>query len=230
MIKLDDRLMAVARLVGNSKLTADVGSDHGYLPIYLVKNGQSEKAVASDVNQGPLAAANRNIEKEGLGDKITTRLANGLSGIEDFDFDTVIMAGMGGELIYSIIDSAPGDYCRNKRPYLVLQPMSSVFELCQLLANDGFNIVDEQLAYHSGKLYRAIKVIYTGKKEEYTLLELHVGRKNLERGGELCLMMLEKLRGKYTRIIQGKKQSGEDISFEEEMIRQIEKHLDGKGM
>ncbi len=230
MIKLDARLSAVAELVGKSSFVADVGSDHGYLPIYLVKSGQVDTAVASDVNQGPLDAANRNIKKEGLEDKITTRLANGLVGIEDFSFDTVIMAGMGGELIWSIIENAPCDYCRTKRPYLVLQPMSSVYELCQLLADGGFEIIDERLAFHSGKLYRALKVVYTGKKQDYTLLELHVGRINLDRGGELTDMMLEKLKLKYMRIVEGKNQSGEDTSFEKEMLRQIEERcLEGSG-
>lgn len=222
MIKLDARLLAVAELVGKSSLIADVGSDHGYLPIYLVESGQVDMAVASDVNQGPLDAANRNIKKEGLEDKIVTRLANGLKGIEDFTLDTVIMAGMGGELIWSIIENAPGDYCREKRPYLVLQPMSSVYELCMLLSNGEFEIVDERLAFHSGKLYRALKVLYTGKKQECTLLELHVGKINLERGGELTTMMLEKLKLKYMRIVDGKNQSCGDISFEKEMLRQID--------
>lgn len=221
MVKLDARLSSVAELVGKCDFIADVGSDHGYLPIHLVKSGQVCRAVASDVNQGPLDAANRNVNKEGLEGKIITRLANGIDGIDDFDFDTVIMAGMGGELIYSIINNAPGDYCRVKRPYLVLQPMSSVYELCELLSNEGFEIVDERLAFHSGKLYRAIKVIYTGEKQSLSLLELHVGRINLQRGGELTSMMLEKLKLKYSRIIAGKKQSGEEIAFESEMLRQI---------
>ena len=233
MIRLDDRLGSVAELVGNCKLAADIGSDHGYLAIYLVQSGQAEKAIAADINRGPLEASKRNIMKENLEDRIVTRLSNGLANICDLRPDSVIIAGMGGELIYDIISNAPCDYCRWQKPSLILQPMSSVYELCCILANEGFEIEDERLSFSSGKLYRAMRVKYSGVKQDLSLLELHIGRANLQRGGELLEIMLAKIKNKYERIIKGKRASLDnnqllDIGFELEVLDQIERYRRGE--
>ncbi len=230
MVKLDKRLSSVAELVPPCSMAADIGSDHGYLAIHLVQSGKAEKAVAADVNRQPLEASARNIEKEGAFDKVVTRLSNGLMNVCDLNPDAVIMAGMGGELIYSIIKDAPSDYCKREKPFIVIQPMSSVYELCCLLAEDGFEIEDERLSFSSGKLYRAMRIRYTGICQKLSLLELHVGKLNLSRGGELTLRMVGSLKKKYEKIIKGKSLSDvegqlPDLDFEREMLNQIEEYL-----
>ncbi|MBR6874655.1 MAG: SAM-dependent methyltransferase, partial [Ruminococcus sp.] len=101
----DNRLLACARLVRGSR-AADVGTDHGYLPMYLVQNGICESALACDINEKPLASARENIEKAGLSDKIGVYLSDGLGSVPCEGITDVIVAGMGGELIADIISRA----------------------------------------------------------------------------------------------------------------------------
>ena len=102
-MELSKRLQTVAAAVTPGHRIADVGTDHGYVPIYLVKNGLCPSACAMDVNKGPLARAAEHIGQEGLSDKIATRLSDGLAGLAPDETDTVVIAGMGGELILRIV-------------------------------------------------------------------------------------------------------------------------------
>ena len=100
-MELSIRLKTVAEAVTKGNRVADVGTDHGYVPIYLVKNNLSPAGIAMDVNKGPLEKAQEHIREEKLGGKIATRLGNGLAPLEPGETDTVIIAGMGGDLIHA---------------------------------------------------------------------------------------------------------------------------------
>ena len=106
MFELSSRLKAVASLVRKGSSLADIGCDHGYLPVYLVMNGIIENAVASDINDGPLKQCRRLVESYSLQDKINCVLSDGLSNIEYTDFQDVAICGMGGELIASILEQS----------------------------------------------------------------------------------------------------------------------------
>ena len=178
-IKLDARLFAVAEFVGGDFL-CDVGTDHANLPIYLCQTGRIAGAVASDINEGPLARAEKNVRAHGLSDRIKTVLSDGLTALSSYSPTDIAIAGMGGILIKDILSASD----TAKTAHLVLQPMSHAQILREYLLVSGYEISDEALAEEGGKIYQIISARYTGKAEKYTEAELYVGRKNIENRGK----------------------------------------------
>ena len=107
MIKLSQRLQAIADFVPQGARVADVGTDHGFLPCYLAQNNQAVKVYACDINEQPLALAQKNVADYNVGEIVSTRLGNGLAVIEPGEVDVVTIAGMGGSLMIEILDAAP---------------------------------------------------------------------------------------------------------------------------
>lgn len=155
-MKLTNRLMTVASLV-NYKRIADVGTDHGKIPIFLLKEKKVDFAVASDINEGPLKACRRNAEKNNLIDLIDIRHFPGISGIKAGEVDTVIIAGMGGELISNILSDNMNVAKSIKE--LILQPMTGEEYLREFLYNNGFSICNEVLADENEKIYVVIRAV-----------------------------------------------------------------------
>lgn len=151
------RLMAVANMVNNSESVADIGTDHGYVPVHLVLNNMTKCALAMDINEGPLARADENIKRFQLSEKIKTRLSDGLTGLEDNEVDTVIIAGMGGILINNIIDKDKERLSSVKK--YILQPMTAIEETRKYLEKNGFEIIDEVLAKEGEKIYTVISAV-----------------------------------------------------------------------
>lgn len=152
------RIEMIYNLIPNGRI-CDVGTDHCKLAVMCVKTGKSETAVATDLRPGPLAAASRLIKKEKLEDRITTLISYGFDDIPNdlFDsIDTFVIAGMGGELIANIISR------RHTDKTLVLQPMSAVFELCEFLCKNGYNIESRTFCREKDKMYTAMRVKYDG--------------------------------------------------------------------
>lgn len=160
LFSLDERLTLCASLVRNGARLADIGSDHAYLPVWLLKNGKISFAIASDINEKPLQSGRRTAEKYGA-DNIEFRLGAGLSTVtaEDRVTDAVI-AGMGGEVIASIIRDSE----LSKQLDLILQPMTRSKELVGFLYENGFEITEQRALTAKGKCYTAMKARYTGKK------------------------------------------------------------------
>lgn len=148
------RLQTVANMVSDAEVVADIGTDHAYVPVYLVLNNQAHSAVAMDINEGPLLRAEENIKKFSLSDKITTRLSDGLKELQNNEVDTVIIAGMGGILINAILHSEK-DRLTSVKKY-ILQPMTAIEETRKYLAENGFVILDEALAKEDDKIYTII--------------------------------------------------------------------------
>ncbi len=160
----DRRLLACAELcVG--KRAADVGTDHAYLPIYLVENGICESALACDINEGPLASALDNIKKAGLSDKIETYLSNGLDSVPSVGITDVIIAGMGGELIADIISRA--EWIKSRRVNLVLQPMTKWDHLRKYLYDGGYTIINEIPCAEGKFVYSVLQAQYTGDAPDF---------------------------------------------------------------
>lgn len=148
-MNIPSRLESIAALVHNGSRLADIGTDHGYLPIFLLKKGVIEYAVCSDIKKGPLANAEKNIKKYGLSDKTRLCLADGLSGINPGEADTAVIAGMGGEMIASILEAGIPDGMEK----FVLQPMRNINILREKLHNLKLRITDEKLTFEKGKYY-----------------------------------------------------------------------------
>ena len=203
-----------------------MGTDHAYLPIYLVENGISSFAVASDLRAGPLARAKENVKGAGLEEKIELVLCDGLSKIESYHPDDILIFGMGGELIVSILEKAP--WVKNGSIGLVLQPMSHPELLRAYLLENGFAIMGESLSFDD-RIYQTIYARYgaTEKAAPYTETELLVGRQNLSGNSPYLVPLIERNIAILEKILDGKKQSvGEDVKYEKTLLQQLKTELE----
>ena len=154
-IKLSKRLKAVADYVDKGAKLADIGSDHAYLPTYLVQKNEVEFAVAGEVVKGPFEIAKKHVAQANLKENIQVRLANGLAAIENVDkIDTIVIAGMGGILISEILEAGKGKLSSVKR--LILQANNHEDTLRQWLTEHQFVIKAEQILLEAGKFYEII--------------------------------------------------------------------------
>lgn len=171
-IKLSPRLEVIANCIAGAESMADIGTDHGYLPVYLVENEMVARAIASDTNQQPLKKAEKIISEQQLEKQIETRLGSGLSVLKPGEVDVVVMAGMGGLLIRDLLEAQPDVAMQKKK--LVLQPMNNQAVLRKYLEAAGFRIVREDLAREGDRVYEVI-VVEPGAMTFTNLLEYKLG-------------------------------------------------------
>ena len=173
-MQLDNRLMALANLVRKDKCFADIGTDHAYLPVYLVENGIINKAIAADLRVGPLENAKETVVSHNLTDKIELRLSDGLDNFKENEVEEIAVAGMGGLLISSFIKRTT--WLKNENVHLILQPMTHVEELRKTLFDNNF-IIDKEVVVKDGdKLYIILSCYYYNSPTAYTDLDLIVGK------------------------------------------------------
>ncbi len=154
-MQLSKRLQAVASMVTPGNRVADIGCDHAYTAIYLVKNRISPYVIAMDVNQGPLDKARENIEKYGVADKIAIRKSDGLAKLQAGEVDTILIAGMGGRLMIRILTGNMKALSAVNE--LVLQPQSEIHFVRKTLKDLGFLIIKESMLKEDGKFYVILK-------------------------------------------------------------------------
>lgn len=205
LFDLGPRLALCAALVRPGRKLVDVGTDHAYLPIWLLRKGLVQAALATDINPGPLEAARRNGEKYGVGPALSFRLCDGLSGVSPQEGEDVVVAGMGGELILRIVTGAP--WLRDPGKRLVLQPMSSAPELRLGLRELGFSLVEEHAVVDGGKVYSAFSAQFTGKVPEAGPLYPYMGR--LAPGEEAVSVYAEKQLRELENRLRGARHSGD---------------------
>ncbi|WP_287884142.1 tRNA (adenine(22)-N(1))-methyltransferase [Agathobacter sp.] len=157
MIKLSKRMEAVAAMVTPGYKICDVGTDHAYIPIYLVQSGANPSALAMDLREGPLSRADEHIRDYHLEDRIATRLSDGIEALQDGEADSLIIAGMGGEVVLHILKAFP-EKCRHFKE-MILQPQSDVDKVRRYLRENDFKIVDEDMILEDGKYYPMFKVV-----------------------------------------------------------------------
>ena len=158
---ISERLKAVAGMVTKGKKIADIGTDHGYVPIYLVENSICSKVYAMDINEGPLKIADKNIAIHGLIDKIETIQSNGMEKLKDNMVDGAIISGMGGDLIVDILSRGKNIKGINE---LVLSPHRRVDLVRKYLLENNWEIIDEKMLIDSGKYYTIIKALKNDEK------------------------------------------------------------------
>ena len=168
---LSGRMSLVAEMVTKGNKCADIGCDHGYVAIWLYKTGRSPHVIAADVRKGPLKSAEENARAFGCGDNVECRLGDGLAVLEQNEAESIIIAGMGGRTMVSILDGRPG--VRDAASELILEPQSEAKEVRKYLYANGFEINDEGLVREENKYYPVIKAVKAFKagelsEEEYT--------------------------------------------------------------
>ena len=169
---LSKRLSFICSLVQTGSKVCDVGTDHGYLPAFLYKSGKCQSVCATDIREKPLETARKNLALSGA-DGVKLYLCDGLDLITRNMADTVIIAGMGGEVISGIIDRAP--FLRDNTVTLILQPTTSADKLRQYLADNGFVVVCERAIKDNGKIYSVMQAHYCGMPYPIDDLRRHIG-------------------------------------------------------
>ncbi|MBQ8173793.1 MAG: SAM-dependent methyltransferase [Clostridia bacterium] len=169
----DGRLLAAASFVRDGSVFADIGTDHAYLPLYLLSRGRILRAVAADIGEGPLSRAHANIAAAGEDARVKTVLTDGLCGLDKEGLSDVAICGMGGELIVRILSDAP--FVRDPSIRLILQPMTREAVLRRYLAESGFAILDERPCRAAGRVYTCLCVEYDGVRRTLTDVQAEVG-------------------------------------------------------
>ena len=214
---LNPRLKKIAQLVPRNACTADIGTDHAYIPIVLVEGGIAPCAIASDIKKGPLLRAETNIRSHGLTDQIETRLGPGLETLSPGDAEVIIIAGMGGILISNILENSRK--VTDSAKMLILQPMTAVPELREYLTENGYEFISEYLEAEEEKLYNIITAKPRGKTL-YSQKEIYLGRNLEETSPELYERYENTVLTKLNKRAEGLKKSVTDESKEE--LKEIE--------
>lgn len=180
-MELSLRLKKIAAMVDRCESIVDVGTDHAYVPIYLIKNEICSKAIASDINKGPVEKAKKNVKKEGLDDRIECRLGGGLTTIKAEEVNAAVIAGMGGNLIRDILEDSLGIF--KSLDYVVLQPVQNVDVLRKYIFEKGYELIDEELCKDEEKYYEIMKVRFDNKPRKvedvfFEISEIMINKKH----------------------------------------------------
>ena len=214
---LDKRLLSCADYVRAGAVFADIGTDHGYLPIFLLKSGKITRAFLCDVNEGPLNSALTNVTDEGLMDSCEFILTDGASVLAGRGITDYAVCGMGGVLISRIIDAAP--HLCESGVRLILQPMTKQAHLRRYLAASGFEILSERFSYDDGKYYVTILAEYTGRVYSLDDSEAELGR-DVDHSDDRVeyLGYLRARERAFSKTVEGKKLGGIDVSEDVHML------------
>ena len=165
MISLGIRLRAAASFVRGCGVLADIGTDHAYLPVFLIQSGLASHVIASDIGEGPLGNAKKTVEAYGLTDAVELRLSNGLQQYMPNEVNEILICGMGGNLIEEILTAAP--WVKSPNMHLVLQPMTHAEDVRRYLCENGFEIEKELAVADGGRVYLQLSALWTGQKKNY---------------------------------------------------------------
>lgn len=219
-MELSIRLGKTASMVEPCRCVADIGTDHAYIPIYLVKKGICGRAIASDINRGPIKKAERNISLHGLEGKIECRIGPGLNTLKRGEADVAIIAGMGGNMIRDIIEERL-DLFRELK-YVILQPVQNPEVLREYIYKKGYEIINEELCIDENKYYEIIKIRYDEKIYHSDEIFFEISEKLYNEKHPVIKDFIKHKRDKYRKIL-GKIQ--DDTALALDRKRELEKKL-----
>ena len=198
----------MANLVTPGKRLADIGTDHGYVPIWLYEQGRIPSALAMDLREGPLQRAKEHIRMHGLDEKIKTRLSDGLEKLLPGEADSIVIAGMGGMLVVKILTQ--GQAVLDSVQELILQPQSDLDAVREYLHRTGFVIVQEEMVFEEGKYYPMMKAVHGENTDDRKIWFLYgrlllenrhpVLESYLQKEYDSCCKLLEKLSKTATEV------------------------------
>ena len=174
MITLTNRLSMVAGLIRDGHPLADIGTDHAYLPVFLLQEGRIPSAAACDVREGPLQNAASTVDAEEVSDRVELLLCSGFEHPRLQDYTDFVMAGMGGNLMVDLMTAAP--FLQTEGIHLVLQPQSHAEDVRDFLYRNGFSILRETATRDNGRGYIALETAWTGETKDPTLSDCFLGK------------------------------------------------------
>ena len=189
MVKISDRLKTAASLIREGAVLADVGTDHGYVPIYLLEQKKIKSAIAMDINKGPLERAREHIHLYGMDAYIQTRLSDGVAALEKGEADSILVAGMGGGLVMHILEEGK-DICQAAGE-LILQPQSELCSVREYLAENGYVTEAERMVFEDGKYYPMMKA-RKGRESYVREIDYRFGKGLLEEKNQVLYQFLLK--------------------------------------
>lgn len=218
-MKLTNRLAAAAALIPQGAVIADIGTDHGYIPVHVCASSQCPRAVASDIGAGPLQAAVAHVRAADLEDRIECRLGDGMLGLTPGEVDGAVICGMGGSLMIHILQASPDIWKSMK--FLVLQPQSDSEALRRFLYESHWHIDDEALVIDEGRLYELLRAV-PGDADLLPEWQYELGPVNWQRHDPLLVRRIELLINQKRHIVEGLLKSHHDMS---EAIHILEEKL-----
>lgn len=223
-MQLSDRLSKIVSMVTKGFRVADVGTDHGYVPIALVSEKISSKIIAMDVNKGPLLKAENNIKEAGLSGYIDLRLGDGLCALKPYEADCVVITGMGGLLMQRILTD--GEAVVRTLKEMILSPQSDICVIRDFIEKHGFMIRNEIMLIEDGRYYTIIKAV-KGSTDTYTETELEFGRCLLQARDEVLFSYLNKEKTLLLGILSNLKDNETEaaINRAEEIAAEL-KHIE----
>ena len=221
---LDKRLLSCADYVRAGAVFADIGTDHGYLPIFLLKSGKIESAYLTDVNVGPLNSAKENAHAENLSDKCFFMLTDGAAALSGCGITDYAVCGMGGELIASIIDAAP--HLKSADVRLILQPMTKQAYLRRYLFSHGFTVLSERYTAADGKYYVTMMAEYTGECTDIDDATAEIGIDIPHEADRVeYIGYLKARKNAYAKAKEGRERGGLSFSSEERILSLISEKI-----
>ena len=205
--RLGKRLAKIASLVPDCSCVADIGTDHAYIPVFLVKNKIAKTAIASDIRKGPLERAEKTIAANCCESSISARLGAGLDTVAAGEADVIIIAGMGGILISEILKA--GEAAARRASLIILQPMTATAELRLFLAENGYAVTSENLVFDEGKLYNILTAAAATSPQSFPPAEIYLGKRSRYKGesAELYAKYRQSVIKKLSKRISGLEKS-----------------------
>lgn len=222
MIKLSKRLLMVAGMVRDGSVVADIGTDHAYLPVYLIQKGICPKAVAADLREMPLKNAQETVIENQLTDKVTLILSDGLDSVPEDIADDITLAGMGGDLISDILSRI--QWIKNKDIRIIAQPQTHSEKVRKFFIDNGFRIIREDACIDDNRNYICMCAEFTGETVSYDFGYEYYGELPYC-GNEYAKEYLIHQRNRFVKRADGLGKSGQNTE-EAEFLYKLVKRFD----